>query len=219
MYSYQQDDNLYSPLEFKIRKLIEERLDSVGLLSSFSFLRPGPLAEILMWNPCADFSEIAFLLQESRIRLLGADVGAPHVGLEPFFAVEYFLNEPTNKEITFAVIETYAGYLSQTQFREFHALRMALYLEGRVGEMKALNDIWITSVFGGEKGRQLLETVGGHLIADRNAGFVKTALPEISQGGAVIAVDAFHLPGRSGLVAMFREAGHSVERVSVTGEY
>ncbi len=48
------------------------------------------------------------------------------------------------------------------------------------------------------------------LLADRNARMHNAATPLLDAGGAFIAVGALHLPGKSGLVALLREAGYTV---------
>ena len=48
------------------------------------------------------------------------------------------------------------------------------------------------------------------LLVDRNATMAKKAAPLIDKGQAFIAVGALHLPGKTGLVALFREAGYTV---------
>ena len=51
------------------------------------------------------------------------------------------------------------------------------------------------------------------LLVDRNASMAKKAAPLLEQGQAFIAVGALHLPGRTGLVALLREAGYIVTPV------
>ena len=48
------------------------------------------------------------------------------------------------------------------------------------------------------------------LLVDRNATMAKKAAPLIDKGQAFIAVGALHLPGKTGLVALLREAGYTV---------
>ena len=51
------------------------------------------------------------------------------------------------------------------------------------------------------------------LLVDRNASMTKKAAPLLEQGQAFIAVGALHLPGKTGLVALLREAGYTVTPV------
>jgi uncharacterized protein YbaP (TraB family) len=51
------------------------------------------------------------------------------------------------------------------------------------------------------------------LLVDRNAKMRDAALPMLEKGNAFIAVGALHLPGETGLVALFRESGYTVTAV------
>jgi hypothetical protein len=51
------------------------------------------------------------------------------------------------------------------------------------------------------------------LLTTRNLGMRDKALASLEQGGVMIAVGALHLPGKQGLVALFREAGYTVTAV------
>ncbi|HEX2840576.1 TraB/GumN family protein [Hyphomicrobium sp.] len=51
------------------------------------------------------------------------------------------------------------------------------------------------------------------LIVDRNRKMREAALPHLEKGGAFIAVGALHLPGKTGLVELFREAGYTATAI------
>ena len=51
------------------------------------------------------------------------------------------------------------------------------------------------------------------LLVDRNAKMAKKAAPLLDKGEAFVAVGALHLPGKTGLVALLREAGYTVTPV------
>lgn len=51
------------------------------------------------------------------------------------------------------------------------------------------------------------------LLLARNLGMRDKALPLLDEGNVFIAVGGLHLPGRQGLVALFREAGYTVTAV------
>ena len=57
------------------------------------------------------------------------------------------------------------------------------------------------------------DAFGVHLLADRNRVMAERAAPLIDAGGAFIAVGAFHLAGKDGLVATLRKKGLSVTRM------
>ena len=48
------------------------------------------------------------------------------------------------------------------------------------------------------------------LLVERNIGMAKKAAPLIDKGNAFVAVGALHLPGKTGLVALLRDAGYTV---------
>jgi uncharacterized protein len=48
------------------------------------------------------------------------------------------------------------------------------------------------------------------LVLTRNLGMRDKALEPLAEGGALIAVGALHLPGKQGLVSLFREAGYTL---------
>ena len=50
------------------------------------------------------------------------------------------------------------------------------------------------------------------LIENRNALMAERALPVLEKGNAFIAIGALHLPGKTGLVQAFRDAGYTVSR-------
>lgn len=51
------------------------------------------------------------------------------------------------------------------------------------------------------------------LIVERNRKMREAALPHLEKGGAFIAVGALHLPGKTGLVELFREAGYTATAI------
>jgi len=51
------------------------------------------------------------------------------------------------------------------------------------------------------------------LVFSRNVGMRDKALEALAEGGVLIAVGALHLPGKRGLVALFREAGYTLTAV------
>ncbi len=48
------------------------------------------------------------------------------------------------------------------------------------------------------------------LLVERNKGMRDRAVEHLAEGGVFIAVGALHLPGRHGLVSLFREAGYTL---------
>jgi uncharacterized protein YbaP (TraB family) len=57
------------------------------------------------------------------------------------------------------------------------------------------------------------KSVEQSLLFSRNLGMRDKALAPLAEGGVLIAVGALHLPGKQGLVALFREAGYTLTPV------
>lgn len=85
-----------------------------------------------------------------------------------------------------------------------------LYLNRRMGAA------WHLQLALAEKagvGAEAFEGFKQRLIVDRNRKMRDAALPYLAAGGAFIAVGALHLPDKTGLVTLLREAGYSVTPV------
>jgi uncharacterized protein YbaP (TraB family) len=123
-----------------------------------------------------------------------------------------------NRLLTEAVIGLFGSYLNPDVTNEDIATYYALYQQGRLGEWMAWERSYMTDVFPDDIGLRWLERANAFLLTERNANFVNAALPELERGGMFIAVGAFHVPGRTGLVRMLRDAGFEVPRIMVTGE-
>ena len=52
-----------------------------------------------------------------------------------------------------------------------------------------------------------------HLLTSRNARMRNRAIGHLAQGGVFIAVGALHLPGKAGLVELFRDAGYTLSPI------
>ena len=213
------DDNLYATIDGRVRMWIGARLDSLAYgVDSLSYLSPGGLAATILADPCDDFAAGVYPLQDSFIQLLGHQAGARIIGLEPANAVVDALNEPERLATALAVIEGYAAYLDPEGRKIDRQTGFALYLQGRIGLLMAWDRHYLAEFFGAEKGAQLLALIDGYLVHERNLGFVDAARAPLDEGGGVIAVGAFHLPGDEGLISLLRAAGYRVERVVLPGE-
>lgn len=173
---------------------------------------------MLLADPCDDFLAGIYPIQDSRIRLLGQDAGARLVALEPLDAFNIRLNSPEGQDVAHAIIEFYGSLLVPGPVQENRRTGFALYLNGEIGKLMAWNRHANAAFFGAGKGEALYRRAHGYLVEERNVGFVERALPLLEDGNAVLAVGAFHLPGRHGLVTRLRNAGFAVTRVPVEGE-
>lgn len=207
----------FNRLDPKVRKWLDARLIAIGYQADWiPYIEPGIVAEIVLADPCEDFYSGLYPIQDSRIMLLGELAGADVIGLEPRLAMrERLAGDP---DLALAIVETYSTLLSPEYLGEDRAGTFALYHEGRIGEMLALERAFYGALFGPRKADRLYRRMHGYLVNERNRVFVRTALPHLRRGKTVLAVGAFHLPGTEGLVEMLRRAGFTVERVPVAGE-
>jgi hypothetical protein len=60
---------------------------------------------------------------------------------------------------------------------------------------------------------QAFKSAEQSLVFARNLGMRDKAVEALAEGGVLIAVGALHLPGKQGLVALFREAGYTLTPV------
>jgi uncharacterized protein len=84
-----------------------------------------------------------------------------------------------------------------------------LYLEGNIGMILPLVRTYAPRAYSGKGNAEFQEM----LINRRNAAMAANAEPYLAKGNAFIAVGAMHLPGKDGLVELFRQAGYRVEPV------
>ncbi len=87
---------------------------------------------------------------------------------------------------------------------------LQLYLKRDIGV------IWPMQVAMGEKNgapRAAFSTYEDNLITSRNVRIRDRALMHVAYGGVFIAVGSLHLPGKKGMVELFREAGYKVTAV------
>jgi uncharacterized protein YbaP (TraB family) len=207
----------FNELDPQVREWLDARLTSIGYqVDWIPYLEPGIVAEIALYDPCEDFYSGIYPVQDARIMLLGELAGAEVIGLEPRLAMrERLKGDP---DLALAIVETYSTILNPDYLGEGRGASFALYREGRIGELMALERAFYDTFFGLQKAERLYRRMHGYLVNERNRDFLRTALPHLRRGKAVIAVGAFHLPGAEGLVEMLRRAGFTVERVPIVGE-
>jgi uncharacterized protein YbaP (TraB family) len=218
-FEFRQAETAYSFLDKRVDNWARSRLVALGYdrksLSYFSF---AGLAGTLLSEPCNDFSAWVIPIQDSFIQTLGLSFGAQVVGLEENEAFQKALVKKDKQGVAKAVIELYGAALNPEGYKAGGPDYAALYLNGQISQMMALEREWLSEFYGPEKAERLLTLVNGYLLAERNHNFVKSAVPLLDQGGAVLAVGCYHLPGKFGLVRLFRNAGYQVERVRTESE-
>jgi uncharacterized protein YbaP (TraB family) len=205
-------------VDSRVQGFIAQRLASGNLSGWLDYMRPVAIAETVMSSPCSDFADGVYPIQDARIQLLGEEAGARIVGLEPQQSFVEVLNTPERRDLALAIIETYGPLLDPEPPEGAASVAFALYDQGLIGLMMVLEKSYLAEFYGPEKADRLLGLTDGYLLIERNQTFVQAAAPLLNEGGALIAVGAFHLPGENGLVALFRAAGYTVERIPVGGE-
>lgn len=194
------------------------RLVSLGWgEDAFDYLSPAAVAEQMLSDPCGDFTAGIYPIQDDRIQMLGEIAGAKVLSLEAPHALFDKLNDDQNLGLTRAMIAVYANYLNPAITRESLATSYALYLQGRIGDMMAWDELYFAQTFP-EEGTEWLARTNDYLLRERNEIFLANAMDDLRQGGVFMAVGTYHLPREYGLVAMMRQAGFDVERVILEGE-
>jgi uncharacterized protein len=176
------------------------------------------LASLLLSDPCEDFAGRVVPYQDNYIVTLAHIAGVPTAGLEPPLPILRDLNRPDMAETARVMVQSYGAYLAPWEGPSGRASYVALYVQGRVGEMMLWNDDFISNIYGAEKAAQFATILDAYLLDGRNRRFVANATAMIDAGGAFLAVGTFHLPGEDGMINLLRKAGYHVERVPVPGE-
>ncbi|WP_417522946.1 TraB/GumN family protein [Marinovum sp.] len=179
-------------------------------------LTPGALAELLLADPCNDFSAGVLPVQDGRIQMLGLIGGAEVLPLEPPERIRHHLDSPGNAAFAVHFLNVYGAYLDPETTPEEIATQRALYLSGEIGLMLAWDRAALSSRLGDDGAT--VDRVNRHLLDARNQAFIDVARPALAEGGVFLAVGAFHLPGKAGMIARLRAQGFSVTRIPLPGE-
>jgi uncharacterized protein YbaP (TraB family) len=180
-------------------------------------LSPAGMAEMLLADPCEDFSSGVLPLQDDYIQLLGRLAGAGILGLEERFDFLDDLSDPARAEAVEAIIQVYTAYLRPVTSNAERATAFALYRQGRIDVLSAWDEAFLQDVLG-DGAMRALDLTDAYLLDERNARFMDRVRDELEEGDVVMAVGFAHLPGDSGLIEKLRAEGHTVTRVVVPGE-
>lgn len=210
------DDMQIAGLPPEITGWILDRAIELGWTEDVTLvLSPAGIAEMLLSDPCEDFTDGILPAQDGYIQLIAHIEGLPVVGLEDRHR---FLDDLNADEATAdAIIAVYAAYLKPPASNAERSALFRLYLEGRLGLLAAWEAAWLEQVLG-ERARDDLRRTDEYLLRVRNERFLEKIAPELAEGGVFLAVGAAHLPGETGLVAMLRAAGYEVSRIALPGE-
>ena len=210
--------NTIAGLSPEISDWVRERAIELGWTEDLDLiLSPAGIAEMLLSDPCEDFANGVLPIQDDYIQLLGRLAGARILSLEAPLEFLDDLTMPENEATAEAIIQVYAAYLKPVTSNAERATAFALYRQGRLGLGDAWDAAYLNDVLQ-DQGAQALALTDAYLLTLRNRRFLKRARTDLDAGGVVMAVGAGHLPGKTGLVSMLREAGFAVTRVVVPGE-
>jgi uncharacterized protein len=198
---------------------ITARVEAMGYDAwNISQMTDAGLASLLLSDPCEDFAGGVIPYQDNYIVTLAHIAGVPLAGLEPPLPILADLNRPEMAETARVMVESYGAYLAPWEGPSGRATFIALYVQGRIGEMMMWNADYAAGVFGTDKAERFAAVLDAYLLDGRNARFVANARPMIDAGGAFLAVGTFHLPGEAGMITLLRAAGYRVDRVPLPGE-
>lgn len=213
------DLDLGQNIDPRILDWIKSRLHGLGWTrQATDYLNLAGISELLLYDPCNDFSVGTYPSQDSYIQLLGAHAGAKILALESVDRIFETMNKPKNKELAYDMIELYGAGLNPAQTARDRTTFFALYLQGQIGAMMAWERSDMNTLLGAPKGAELIARVDEYLLDERNETFVANLQKELEIGGVFCAVGSYHLPGANGMIAMLRRAGYKVERVPLDGE-
>jgi len=202
----------------RIQNWVSLRITAMGYeTEAQSYLTKGGMFSLLLSDPCEDFNAGTIPYQDSYIVTLGHIHGAKVIGLEPVDALMTMLNNPQNSDYAAAMITAYGAYMQPYDDPSDRARWMSLYLRGQLGVMMTEDTEYLSGLLGPNSATAIALT-NNYLVTQRNETFLNNAMDALHAGDAFIAVGSFHLPGEKGLIAMLRDAGFDVRRITVQGE-
>lgn len=147
------------------------------------------------------------LVQDMRIADEAKKRGVPLISLETIDSqLEALATIPQDRQIE--MLRSGLPYMDRTP--DLVETTLQLYLKRNIGA------VWPFQLALARKAgfdQTTFASFQEQLIIGRNMNMRDRALPHLAGGGAFVAVGALHLPGRSGLVSLFREAGYTVTPV------
>jgi uncharacterized protein YbaP (TraB family) len=202
----------------KIERLIGNRMIAMGFERVYlDFLTLGTIAEMLLSDPCDDFTGGIIPVQDRLIHTIAHINDTPILGLEPADRLRKRLDAPDGEALGAAMIATYASYLEPKDDPAARQTGLGLYLTVQIALMDAWDRAYVTDWLG-EGGRDMYDLMSTYLVDERNVDLVTAALDALHEGGVFIAVGASHLPGETGMIAILQDHGFQVTRLPLTGE-
>ncbi len=142
-------------------------------------------------------------------RLIGyaQENNVPVIGLETLDEQLSLINSLDEGTQLAALLE---GVRAGSQLTEdMYETTIRMHQRGRIAMMLSLSEQMKADYPAASKA---MESFEGPVINERNIRMQQRALGELEKGGVFIAVGALHLPGSTGLVKLFADAGYSLTR-------
>ncbi len=200
-------------LEQKLQKAEFERVRSLteqaGIPGDVAkLLKPWLVSTLLAISDCERRQiEAGFPVVDMRLGEEAKEKGIPVVGLETIeLQLAALAGVPDDEQLQ--MLKVGLKYADRTS--DMLETLLQLYLKRQMGaampfQIALAEKLGFTaSIFDGFQ---------KNLLVDRNAGMAKKAAPLLDIGQAFVAVGALHLPGKTGLVALLRDAGYTVTPV------
>ncbi len=205
-----------SYLGVNVESWVLDRLDSMGVGEDGLFvLTYGGLAELLLSDPCDDFTTGVIPYQDNLIQTYAYIAGAEVRGLEA--PGEFLTDLADDPDTAKAIVAVYSSYLQPPANAPAFNAFIQLYREGRLGLMAAWDAAHMQMVYPRE-GLSVLQRTDAYLLAARNERFLSRISSDLETGDVFMAVGAGHLPGETGLVEGLRARGYTVTRIPLPGE-
>ncbi|KNG94280.1 TraB/GumN family protein [Pseudaestuariivita atlantica] len=203
----------------RITSMIRSRTSGLGWTPEApDYLTFGGLAELLLPDPCSDFTAGVIPFQDALIQTLGHIAGADLLGLEPRDAFRATLDRRDRQDTAIAILAVYGAYLTPMTDNRPRATNIAMYLRGELGLMSLTDRAFLQTQFGQADGSQLQSIVDDYMLRERNETFLATARDALDTGGVFMAIGSAHLPGTTGMIELLRAAGFTVTRIPLPGE-
>lgn len=192
-----------------------ERASAQRILSTYGMpmvvaegMNPLVLFSLLSLPPCA--LELALLDGlDANLETLAHDAGVEVRALETVMEqIEALIGGPGELDTIVRLTLTTAA-----NYDAYWFTMLALYRTGHIQAILTLSEHAMEELVGQEEAQRVLATFLDRLVVERNERMVERVLPDLREGGIVVAVGALHLPGESGIVELLREEGFDVVRV------
>lgn len=196
-------ERLLSPAEYDKVKLV---LSKIGVPSQAAgMIRPWFVTMVLAVSNCErSKTKSGAIVVDMRIVERARKRGAEVIGLE---SMDEQLTALASIPLDEQVAGLRAGLAFADRSRDVMETTLQMYLQHRMGGALQLQRELATWA-----GVQNASFAGfeSELLDKRNIAMPDRALPMIEQGNALVAVGALHLIGKTGLVALLRDAGYTV---------